>query len=186
MLGSSADCVSSYMAAGTDNVGDLEAEVAHLRRPLGQGDVFRFERVVLKASQGNSHLRVGEPFRLRIEFSTTELITDVGIGFSLDTHDGTRILQSGSTHHRPPYRRIAPGHYSVEISCENPLTPGRYVLGIGSRSASRALDVVPEILTVEVASDAPVDDWLAPNSGLVRAQATYGDPEPARWVSAHN
>jgi hypothetical protein len=102
----------------------------------------------------------------------------VGFGFYLETMDGVRVLDIKSAAAFPPVSLLRPGRYAIVGSIPaNPLTPGRYQLGVGARDDSVGLDWLPDVLQIVVEDDVACESlWFHAHSGLVRAAADWEMP----------
>lgn len=182
-IGGTDACVQQYVTMMSNDDTQLDVDVSMHNRPVGQGSALRFTRVRLDADPESGKLLRGEPIRVDLEFDVTREVSDVAIGFSIYSIDGTWILQCLNVHSGPPYERLTPGRYAVRaVVAENDLVGGRYVLGVGSRSGSEGLDWVQEPIQFEVVESERASWWLDPGSaGLIQPRSSFGPPQALEW-----
>lgn len=176
MKGPTDKCVSYYLSKGlTEN--SAEKDTSGLERPtqhLGLGTALRITRVCLHTDNDKSVVKCGEPLMITMDFSCSEVLEDVTLGFAIETLGGIRVLDSASIE-SVSIPHLNPGKYSITGGYEeNPLSPGYYNLVVGARCAKGGLDWLPEVMTFTVVDEQQYDSlWLEENNGIIRL--------PSKW-----
>lgn len=176
LIDSPAECVRRYVEASSARPSALDMDLRNVERPVGQGTSLRFTRLHLCPSRADGRIRFGEPLRMCIEFQVMRALRNLAFGFSIHALDGAWVCQSHSTHHGEPYGEVAPGAYGIDIEVTgNHLNQGSYLITLGARAETEALDWVKEGLRFEIVEEPAPDAWLCPINGFVRLPTRYGE-----------
>ena len=182
LIDSADQCVKFYLQ-GNYVAGTTEVDTSSLMRPSGLGESLRFLRVKL-LSEGGSDIYMGKSFGFEFQFQVLEKVTDVAIGFGVDTLDAIRILDFRSTDVIPHIKQLLPGIYRIRMTIENNLLlPGEYTITIGASSDTRGvpLDLLDNVLKFRILPlevKKTLDYYEHKKEGFFLTSAQWTEPLP--------
>jgi lipopolysaccharide transport system ATP-binding protein len=185
--GSIDECIDDYLSLTEENDSCVVDTRSLPRKGINFDDDywFRIDRVRLETSTGRANLNTGEPLAVTLHFHTTVPITNLVLGFAVNSADNTMLFECRSTDSVGVIKELRPGHYTVQASAlNNLLNPGLYTLSVGARCESKGLDYLPGVITFRIDSTETFNSvWLEVPSGVFRVRSNWELPS-AETVAA--
>jgi len=152
------DVLDHYTTTGVAAVGE-RFDAARSPRVGMHGQLLKITTLALNDGQPVRH---GESLRVRFGYQSTAPVDDVSFSIGFCSMDGTRLVTVDTDFGSPrkTFGRAATGEVQLSLR-DLPLTPGRYLVDVGSRSGDAfALDYVPGLCQVEVIPGAVTPSYL--------------------------
>ncbi len=160
MQGTTESVISAYLAEGDS---DLPAIV---ELPRSTGDTpgsGMILRTISRSGDSRSNFRIGELWRVVVEFEMFESAKAVVAGIGLVSVEGIPIITYWSE-----VKDLVPGQYMVEFDCDIPLAQCRVRFNIGLSSQGRPFYYVMDHGLVSIAEVAELEQpFRASGSGLL-------------------
>lgn len=174
--GPAGECVDRYLAEVTQHASN-EVDLTGIRRARGVDTTLKLCKLRLLSRDGRPLVRTDDPLELEIDFTVSDPLEEVVIGVRLLSADNVAITEWRSSHSYGAIERLERGNYSIKCRIEqNILSPGLYLLNIGTGCASKPLDFVVHAMTFEVYSDSTQNAWLDGVGGIVRLTSDWTHP----------
>jgi lipopolysaccharide transport system ATP-binding protein len=165
------DVISNYLSSQSlVSIGDMDVTDPALRRNSLPNSRFRWTRVTILNSAGKATalLAFGEPFDIILQGIADRDLSEVRVGFSIDSVLGPAIFNSYQIDQGLP-DRLPVGNIRFRIRMEpNLLAPGLYQMSLGS-NGNGVLDFLPVTLqfTISAAGEG-TNRWRSYHGGLIR------------------
>jgi lipopolysaccharide transport system ATP-binding protein len=173
------DCIDYYALSGGDT-SKGEIITTHVPRPeeVSHNATLRITKVRFDTPTKQAVLHSGRPMVLEMDFEVIERLAGVLFGFSVYSSEGLRLFECRSLD-TYGLLELEPGNYSIRCGIpENPLNPGLYRLEVGSRSETKGLDWLPDVMTFQVERSEKLESlWLEDKAGLVRQSSDWSLPK---------
>jgi lipopolysaccharide transport system ATP-binding protein len=175
------ECIDHYLQAADDDDAS-EVDVRDTPRQSVGVDpegALRITRVRIVSASGRAHLRTGQPVEVEMAVATRVPLKEVVLGLAVKSSDNILLFECRSTDAGGPIPNLDPGEYLVRARlAQNPLNPGLYTLSVGARCEDRALDYLPDLITLRVDSAERFESlWLEAPSGHFRVPSRWDLPE---------
>jgi lipopolysaccharide transport system ATP-binding protein len=164
--------ISTYLSVQSDlSEGDMDVSDPSLRRNSLANSRFRWTRVTIINSVGKSTgmLALGEPFEIILQGSSDSELSEVRVGFSIDSALGVAIFNSFQTDNGMP-AQLPAGEVRFRIRMDpNLLAPGLYSISLGA-NGDGVVDWLPTTLqfTISAVSETGTNAWQSYQGGMIR------------------
>ncbi len=177
--GEANSAVEYYLAQRMGHMPNI-VQTQDVVRPAELGVDLKVTKVAVNSANGQARVLAGAPFTIEMEMQVARAIEDVIYGFGIYSLQGICLFWChNSDNKKESHPRLEPGRYCVKATIDRmPLSPGRYYLGIGSRSSRKYLDYMIDFMYFEVLGPEIIDPpWLKVQDGLFRQSSHWGLPE---------
>ena len=169
--GASAAVVESYLRTTIEQASS-SLDLATFPRQADLGTRLKIMGVEFNNGTPVFH---GEPLQVRIEYSTSTAVENVGFGFGFSSAEGIRVMSVDSDLLEVP--RDLPKDHLGSVKARVPelqLQPGRYSFDVGVRSGNNSgLDYLPSCAQVEVLPGPTTPPLIIRKSGGMRIPAEW-------------
>jgi lipopolysaccharide transport system ATP-binding protein len=124
------DVVAEYLGAAASR--DTERVVTEADHNPRGGRKIRARRIRLGNGVDGFRVHWRQPIEVTVEVEVFERLERVTFGASIKLLDGTFVFVVHSDDDARPPWSLEPGRYTVDVTLQNDLRPGVYVLGVGA------------------------------------------------------
>lgn len=166
--------ISRYITETTETLAG-RLDVAHARRSPYWGGQVKITGVTINDGRPVAH---GDPIVVRLEYECRSQITGASFSYGFSSFEGTRLLTVDTDGFGERFELVIGDGY-IDMSLESlPLSPGDFLLDIGSRSGDHSsLDYLPGCATVSVVPGARTPAHFTGGTVCVRLGAASSGPK---------
>ena len=169
--GSTRDVISNYLSSQSlVSIGDMDVSDPALRRNSLPNSLFHWTRVTIinSADKATALLAFGEPFEIILQGIADRDLSEVRVGFSIDSILGPAIFNSFQIDQGLP-DRLPVGKIRFRIRMDpNLLAPGLYQISLGANGKG-VIDWLPVTLQFTIsAAGEDTNRWQSYHGGLIR------------------